>query len=446
MKREDSDVQQLQPAPEQLELVLARIESSTAFRGSARHRALLRYLVVRTLQGDASALKETVIALEVFERPAASFDPRLDSIVRVEARRLRQRLSEFYAGDGRELPLRITLPVGSYVPVIASVEAREPESATRRARDLVERGEHFLRLPLSQATLEQALERFDMAVRESPGHAPAYVGLARAWFNLASGWYHPPAAASEHAAEALRQALVLDDTNAVAHALLGAIQHQFEHDWDGAQRSFRRAVELAPQMAFVHSAYGRHLVAQGLLSEAERELLLARSLDPQYLNTRLHMVNLRIGQARLDDAEREIDGAADLAPDNMALEGLRGLLALQRGDGAAALRHYGRCCELLPDHAGCLASLAAAQAFAGEQAQSDATMARLQGRAVPPYIRAIVDTRSGRLEQALAQLRSAVLERDPNIVFIGVDPSFQRLHGEPAWRDLLASIKPRRDD
>ena len=123
------------------------------------------------------------------------------------------------------------------MPQIA-VRATEaaPDEATRRALDLIERGEHFLRQPLSKRTLETALARFDEAIRVAPEMAAAYVGLGRAWLNLATGWHHEPAIAAEHAAEALRRALELDPGNAVAHALLGAIQNQFERDWGAAER------------------------------------------------------------------------------------------------------------------------------------------------------------------------------------------------------------------
>jgi hypothetical protein len=123
MKREPSTPERLSLPAEQIELALARIENSDAFRNSPRHRALLRHLVARSLEADHAALKETVIAVEVFGRSAARFDPKLDTIVRVEARRLRARLSDYYRTDGRDTALRIQLPVGSYVPLIAE---REP--------------------------------------------------------------------------------------------------------------------------------------------------------------------------------------------------------------------------------------------------------------------------------------------------------------------------------
>lgn len=151
--------------------------------------------------------------------------------------------------------------------------------ATHRARDLVERGEYFLRQPLLAASLHAARARFDDALRESPHSASACVGLARAWLNLATGWYHDPALAGEHAAEALQQALAIDPMLPMAHALMGVLQNQWQRDWPAAQRSFRRAVALAPDAAFVRAAWGSHLFMRGRLDEVEAELQIARQLD-----------------------------------------------------------------------------------------------------------------------------------------------------------------------
>ena len=437
----------LRPPLEQVELALAGIENSASFRASARHRALLRYLVVHTLADAPGVLKESVIAVEVFGRPPSRFNPQADSIVRVEARRLRARLAAYYQAEGQASPIRIELPVGSYVPLIASHgEQRHTEAATRRARDLVERGEHFLRQALSQATLEQALARFDAAQRESPAYAPACVGVARAWLNLATGWYHEPAVAADHAGEALRRALALDPADATAHALLGAIQHQFERDWPAAERSFQRAVALGPGLAFVHSAYGYHLTARGAAEAAERELMLARQLDPQYINSRMHMVNLRIMQGRLAHAEIEIEAMRDMAPDTMAVVGMCGAVAMFRRDAAAAIGHYQRACTIAPDHPGCLAALAAAHGLAGDLVQADATMAQLHARFsdrhISPYMLAIVATRCGRHEQALDLIERCVREHDPNVIFLPHEPSFTDLHGHPSWAAVLKASDP----
>src|ERR1700758_5210043 len=95
---------------------LERILRSRAFIQSHRIRRFLQFVVEESLLGQPHRLKEYLIGLEVFDRREA-FDPRVDSIVRVEARRLRYKLEEYYRTEGREDGVRIVLRKGSYVPM-----------------------------------------------------------------------------------------------------------------------------------------------------------------------------------------------------------------------------------------------------------------------------------------------------------------------------------------
>ena len=85
------------------------------FATSGRKSQLLRYLVEQTLTGKASQVNEYGIGLDVFERPA-SFDPRIDSVVRAEISRLRNKLKDYYDDTGRLDPIVIELPPRGYVP------------------------------------------------------------------------------------------------------------------------------------------------------------------------------------------------------------------------------------------------------------------------------------------------------------------------------------------
>ncbi|MFO1303861.1 MAG: tetratricopeptide repeat protein [Burkholderiales bacterium] len=429
-----------------LEGEIARILASRPFRQSPQHQRFLKHLLAHASSGDVAPLKESVLACEVFGRSPEHYDPTHDTIVRVEARRLRQRLDRYYRTEGRDAPFEIHVPVGSYVPQLRwRLDGPGSDAETRRVRDLVERGEHFLRQPLARQSLEEARARFEAALHEVPRCVPALVGLARAWFNLAAGWHYAPRFASQQASEALRRALELDEDQPLAHALLGAVAFQYEYDWQAARRSFCRAIELAPRQAFVHSAYGSALLAHGDLAEAEHEIKLARSLDPQYANARMHMANLRIAQARLVDAQLEIDALLDIAPDSLAALGGAGLLAMIRGEPAKAIAFYERACAAAPDHPNAHASLAAAQGFSGDIAAADATIAHARARfgedCLSPYVLAIVASRCGRGDEAIALLARAIELRDPSAVLAPSDPSFAGLHAHPAWPQLTGRLR-----
>jgi TolB-like protein/Flp pilus assembly protein TadD len=99
---------------EAIRLQLERILASRVFVSARRSQAFLRFVVEKSILGPIP--KEYEIAIEVFER-SADYDPTVDATVRVEASRLRSRLREYYATEGRHDPILIDLPKGGYSAV-----------------------------------------------------------------------------------------------------------------------------------------------------------------------------------------------------------------------------------------------------------------------------------------------------------------------------------------
>ena len=109
---------------------LEEILKSPGFARNERLSLFLRFLVEQHLEGRDHELKESVIGTEVFGRKP-DYSPKQDPIVRTEARRLRERLSQYYDGVGESHGLRIELPKGGYVPVVRIVSP-VPEPIARR--------------------------------------------------------------------------------------------------------------------------------------------------------------------------------------------------------------------------------------------------------------------------------------------------------------------------
>jgi len=112
---------------------LERVTASPAFVNAGRMAMLLRYLVDADLNGAARRLDQTNIAIDVFQRDK-HFDPAVDSIVRVEMGRLRNKLREFYTTTGASDPIVFALPKGTYRPTVdIRLDPRsEPPSASPR--------------------------------------------------------------------------------------------------------------------------------------------------------------------------------------------------------------------------------------------------------------------------------------------------------------------------
>jgi serine/threonine-protein kinase len=115
----------VQPNPLSAESVrtqLRKILSSSTFARSERLARFLNFTVEQTLGGRGDNLKEFVIGVEVFDK-TEKYDPRMDPIVRVEARRLREKLRKYYETEGLDDPLYIDFPTGAYVPLVKTREA-----------------------------------------------------------------------------------------------------------------------------------------------------------------------------------------------------------------------------------------------------------------------------------------------------------------------------------
>ena len=127
------------PGESQSEAVRKQLERVLASPGFGRNERLsrfLRFVVERHLEGRDSELKESLIAVEVFGRKP-DYDPKLDSIVRSEAARLRSRLVEYYAREGSGEPLIIELPKGGYTPLFRQFEAQRDRTTQRKFRPKV---------------------------------------------------------------------------------------------------------------------------------------------------------------------------------------------------------------------------------------------------------------------------------------------------------------------
>jgi hypothetical protein len=125
--------------PESVDLETQRAElrvllGSKAFMRAPTLALLLTYLCEKLFAGEANQIKEYSVGVEVFRR-GASFEQDSDSIVRVEANRLRKRLAEYYAGEGASHRLQITIPLGQYVPRFEVRPGPQDESPTSETVD-----------------------------------------------------------------------------------------------------------------------------------------------------------------------------------------------------------------------------------------------------------------------------------------------------------------------
>jgi serine/threonine-protein kinase len=253
-----------------------------------------------------------------------------------------------------------------------------------------------------------------------------------------------PAEAMARARNAVHQALTLDEQDAAAHALLGVIRTEYDWDWHGAEQTFRRAIELNPNLANAHKLYAEYLSYVGRFEEALAEAQLARRLDPLSVvaNSLVGFVLYRARQ--YGTAHDELQPAIELDPDHPTPYLAQGLTLsmLGRHDQAIAALEKGvvssnRSSEML-------AQLALASARAGDADRARATLVELQARArtqhVSPFALALVYTGLGDWGRAVDELERAYQAREWYLCVLKTEPTFDPLRGNPRFDALVRRL------
>ena len=304
-----------------------------------------------------------MIAVEVFGRPVASFDPKFDTIVRS------RRGGCAHASPSTIAARAATAGSGSSCRSAATCRRsplRETEAAPDAGDPARPRPDRARRaLPAPAALQAHARERAGPLRRGDPHRPGDRRGLRRprpAWLNLATGWHHEPAIAAEHAAEALRHALELDPGHAVrarparrdpepVRARLGRRRAELPARAGARAGAGVRALRLrlAPADARAPRSAESELTAGAAARSAVRQLARPPG-EP------LHRPR------PLRRRPAEIESMRDLAPESLAANGLSAVVSLASGDPEAAVAEYAQLCEHLPDSPGCLACLAGAHA------------------------------------------------------------------------------------
>jgi len=291
------------------------------------------------------------------------------------------------------------------------------------------------------AGIDKALRYFRQALEVDPTFALAWVGLARVYAELANEGTDAiePEIAFAHAREAVERALELDDSLGEAHGIRGLLRFACHFDWEGAEREFRRGLELSPGCADIYDHYGWMCMALERYDEAVTLLTRARELDPLAHPTDVAAALLRAGRftEALATAEQVIEFDPSIARGHSA----RGWALIELGrveQGIAALE---RAVELASGGTMLLGQLGQAYALHGRAEDARRVLARLHElageRYVSPYHLAYVHTGLGEHDAAIDLLERACAARTPSVAGLKGSFLFAPLRSHPRFRALL---------
>ncbi len=293
----------------------------------------------------------------------------------------------------------------------------------------------------TEQALKRAVEYFQQAIDKDPGYALAYAGLADAYAVYNSYQVELPRVSGPKAKAAATKALEIDNTIADAHAALGMVRMSYEWDWPGAEREFQRAIQLDPAYPTARHWYSICLAAAGRNEEAIASLTRAQQLDPLSLIISADLGLEAYFARRYDQAVEQVRKVLEMDPNFAAARRHLGMAYEQKGMYKEAVAEFEKSLEISRGNPFALGALGHAYALSRNREKARRALSELlalsKRRYVPPFDIAIVYTGLGDTEHAFEWLEKAFDDRSLEMIFLKVDPRFDRLHADPRFISLL---------
>ncbi len=297
----------------------------------------------------------------------------------------------------------------------------------------------------AQPDLRRSIAYFQAAAAKDPNFASAYAALA-ASYNVGAGWnFFSPADSYPIAKAAAQKALSLDDNLPDAHAAYAEVLNDYDWDWSGAEREYRRALDLNPSSASGHKAYAEYLTHAGRYTEALAEIRRAQSLDPGSLVMSALVCYVYYHAREYGQAISQCDKVLELDSGFVPAHYWRGasyVFSLRYDEAIADFRTASDSSEN-PSYFQTWAALA--YALEGKKAEARTALERLQLNAkrqyVSPYGLASVHLALGDREMALTLLEDACQQRAADTVFLATAQEFDSLHNELRFRRMISLIE-----
>jgi len=296
--------------------------------------------------------------------------------------------------------------------------------------------------------LRKAIEYFEQAVAKDPNYAAAYIGLAQSYLSLQGFGGAARKDVIPKVKSALAKALAIDEKQADAHQLLAQAIFLFDWDWSGAEREFRRARELNPNIRGSFFAnYAALLAASGRFDDALAEVRWINELDPDPARANFGLGFILYWARHHDEAIEHYRKAIEANPQAWISHFYLGFAYVQKSRFQDAIAEFERNAGESGRNAGAVAALAYGYAAAGNKAQATAILKELEDgykqpfvhfpTGVPPYRVAAIYAALGDKDRALEWLERDYEGRGGWMVWVNVDPVFDNLRSDPRFQALL---------
>jgi serine/threonine protein kinase/tetratricopeptide (TPR) repeat protein len=291
--------------------------------------------------------------------------------------------------------------------------------------------------------LQESIDYFQQAVQKDPRYALAYAGQADSYAQLADFNVLPTREVLPKVKSAAARSLELDEAGAEAHTSLAWARFH-EWDWAGAEKEFKRAIELNPSYPTAHSWYGEYLMVQGRFDEALVEMNRASDLNP--LSPALNLaLGYRFYYAHqypeaVEQIQKTLAMDAKFVPAHVFL----GRAYEQKGTYPEAIAEMRKALELSEGDTNELAAVGHAYAVAHQAGEAKKILDQLKERSQQTYVQpsliALIHVGLGDKNQAFDWLQKAYEDRSAGLLYLKVDPAFDGVRSDPRFIDLLRRV------
>jgi len=355
-------------------------------------------------------------------------------------------------GDALRLQSDVAQAITKQVRAQLTPELKEQFSGTRpvdpEAYDAYLKGRYYIynQSFTDPVSLNQAKANFEEAIRKDPNFSPAYSGLAETYICLVLFGRGQITAADgfRSARNDVQRALELDPNNGEAYDALGELNWYADLDWNAAERSFNKAIALAPSYSCAHEDRAMLMALMGHRGEALTELERVKQIDPGpdsvgvesavYLQLR-DWVHLREwSRERLASDPNNSEVHADIG---IAYEGT--------GELPEAIAEYQKAIELSNGDPGAVASLAHAYAVIGNREEAEKILRNIEEQAksgkASPYLAATIYAGLGQKEKAIELIEKAYREKSRDVAWaLKFDLRTDNLRTDPRFQNLLSRV------
>jgi DNA-binding winged helix-turn-helix (wHTH) protein/tetratricopeptide (TPR) repeat protein len=304
------------------------------------------------------------------------------------------------------------------------------------------RGRYFW-TKYSKEWVLKAIEVFKQAIAIDSNYALAYSGLADAYFRL-SNLHFPPREVLPKAKEAALRAVEIDENLAEAHSSLGLVKVYYDHDWNGAESEFRKAIRLNPYLVLAHQRFGSYLTFMGRFEESVRHYETALEIDPFSLQINMNLATTYFLRGEYDRAVSHLRKTSELEPNYMPTLFVLGCVYIQQGRLEEAIEQFQAIYRQEEESYLALGFMGYAHALAGQRAEAETLLNVLQEvskrKYVSPYSVLVIHLGLGPERRVFELLEQLYEERNDWLVWLKVSPELRSVRNNPRFKDLLRRV------